>query len=178
MSLCVFMRGKNMSSTPFFFFLNNSLKEQKGNRIWITVKDREERTEGLRMSTGRLSWGHLTVGIRTHFKHVVNIEKALFEVLLNNASFTADLWPPSATVGKRAVNTRSVSTLMGHAPVFPLACECDFLKHCCVNKPKRDRKDGVCPGHVDVWRLCLKKGHWHKKGPLLRGVKRKSTTKT
>lgn len=58
--------------------------------------------------------------------------------------------PGSVTVGKRAVNTRSVSTLEGHAPVFPFACVCDFLKHCCVNKPKWDRKDGVCPGHVDV----------------------------
>lgn len=129
------------------------------------------------MSSGRLSWGHLTVWIHTRFKHAVNIQKVLVWGSLKQCQFYC--WPltPSATVGKQAVNTRSVSTLKGHAPIFPLACVCDFLKHCCVNKPKWDRKDGVCPGHVDVWRLCVKKGHWHKRGLLLWGVKRKNQHK-
>lgn len=129
------------------------------------------------MSSGRLSWGHLTVWIHTRFKHAVNIQKVLVWGSLKQCQFYC--WPltPSATVGKQAVNTRSVSTLKGHAPIFPLACVCDFLKHCCVNKPKWDRKDGVCPGHVDVWRLRVKKGHWHKRGLLLWGVKRKNQHK-
>lgn len=85
-SVCVHV----MSHTPFFL---TTLWRNRKNQIWTTTKDREERTEGVRECLQGAFHGATRLCEYTHFKRAVNIQKVLFEALLNNASFTADLWP-------------------------------------------------------------------------------------
>lgn len=148
MSQCMCMLGKNMSRKSFFRRLFEEAERESD-------LNKHKRQRG--KNWGRFSWGHLTVWKHTHFKHAVNIQKVLFGALLNNARFTADLWSYQPLWVSGQLTPTACQHSWGHTPVFPLACVCDFLKHCCVNKPKWDRKDGVCPGHVDVWRLSVRK---------------------
>lgn len=148
MSQCMCMPGKNMSRKSFFRQLFEEAERESD-------LNKHKRWRG--ENVGRFSGGHLTVWKHTHFKHAVNIQKVLLEALLNNARFTADLWSYQPLWVSGQLTPTACQHSWGHTPVFPLACVCDFLKHCCVNKPKWDRKDGVCPGHVDVWRLSVRK---------------------